>query len=311
MTTKKTLFDEVSEIMNSKATKATKKRQLKKVGLRDADIYQVFFAWQHGVYKPAFDIDGLTFGVEMEITNAPHRAVCDAFRANGVDCRYEGYTHTTTPHFKLVTDSSLSGVDTIECVSPVLKGEDGENAMKQACDALATIGARVNRSCGLHVHFGASEMTDEHYTNIFKNYQLIEDAIDEIMPQSRKANNSQWCRSLKTYDLSKCSTKRDLSNTIYTRYTKVNVEAYRRHQTIEFRQHSGTTNYTKIINWVKFLKDLIKFSAKNVLTEEIHHVEDLHFVSDEVMAYLKARKSELNQDTTQATTQEVGDVVLA
>ena len=47
------------------------------------------------------------------------------------------------------------------------------------------------------------------------------------------------------------------------------------------------------MGWVKFLKDLIKFSEKNVLTENVNHIEDLSFVSDETMAYLKARKEAL------------------
>ena len=85
----------------------------------------------------------------------------------------------------------------------------------------------------------------------------------------------------------------DVAGTICTRYTKVNSQSYNRHKTIEFRQHSGTINYTKIMGWVKFLKDLIKFSEKNVLTENVNHIEDLSFVSDETMAYLKARKEAL------------------
>lgn len=136
-------------------------------------------------------------------------------------------------------------------------------------------------------------MSDKHYINIFKNYRMIEDAIDEIMPNSRKGNNSQWCRTLKTYHFDTCASKSDVYNEIGTRYTKVNAAAYGRHSTIEFRQHSGTVNYQKVINWVKFLRDLIKFSEKNVLTTEVKHIEDITFVSDDVMAYLKERKQQL------------------
>lgn len=139
----KSLFEEVADIMNSKYSTATKKKHLKKAGLRDADIHQVFFAWQQGVYTPSLDIMGISFGVEMECVNAPYRVILNKFRENGIECNYEGYTHHTTPHFKLVTDSSLVGRDTIECVSPILKGEDGENALKKACDTLNECGATV------------------------------------------------------------------------------------------------------------------------------------------------------------------------
>lgn len=113
------------------------------------------------------------------------------------------------------------------------------------------------------------------------------------MPNSRKGNNSQWCRTLKNYHFDTCASKPDVYNEIGTRYTKVNAAAYGRHSTIEFRQHSGTVNYQKVINWVKFLRDLIKFSEKNVLTTEVKHIEDITFVSDDVMAYLKERKQQL------------------
>lgn len=288
------IYDEMVEILNSKKSKRAKDRMLLKLGIRKCELHRIWDSYKHfNMYRPSFDIDGLTFGVEMECVNAPVSRVTTRMQSNGIECQYLGYTHRTTPSFKLVSDSSLQGNNTIECVSPILKGESGENLLKNACKALSEAGAGVNRSCGLHIHFGAENMTDKHYINIFKNYQKIENAIDEVMPESRKANNSRWCYSLVRFNFEFCQTKSDVAGVICTRYTKVNSQSYNRHKTIEFRQHSGTINYTKIMGWVKFLKDLIKFSEKNVLTENVNHIEDLSFVSDETMAYLKARKEAL------------------
>jgi hypothetical protein len=37
------------------------------------------------------------------------------------------------------------------------------------------------------------------------------------------------------------------------RYRKLNIHSYFRHQTLEVRQHSGTTDPTKITNWVRLM----------------------------------------------------------
>ena len=41
------------------------------------------------------------------------------------------------------------------------------------------------------------------------------------------------------------------------RYKTVNVCAYGRHGTIEFRQHQGTTNADKILNWLAFCEAMV------------------------------------------------------
>ena len=52
-------------------------------------------------------------------------------------------------------------------------------------------------------------------------------------------------------------TIRDLAAIQGGRYYKVNLQAYQCHGTIEFRQHSGTVNATKIAHWVRFLGEFI------------------------------------------------------
>ena len=49
----------------------------------------------------------------------------------------------------------------------------------------------------------------------------------------------EMIRSARTVD--------ELKGRIGNRYHKVNLEAYSRHKTVEFRQHSGTTNFTKCV----------------------------------------------------------------
>ena len=56
------------------------------------------------------------------------------------------------------------------------------------------------------------------------------------------------------------------------RACKVNVAyAYARHKTIEFRHHSGTTDYNKIANWIEFLQYFVAQSIKIKQAIKISH----------------------------------------
>ena len=79
------------------------------------------------------------------------------------------------------------------------------------------------------------------------------------------------------------------------RYHKVNAESYRRHKTIEFRQHAGTTNYEKIINWVSFCGKLVIWSKKNRLTAPVASIDDIPFLTAEEKSFFKARANQLSR----------------
>ena len=48
-------------------------------------------------------------------------------------------------------------------------------------------------------------------------------------------------------------------------YYKVNAESYSIHNTVEFRQHSGTIEIEKMENWIRFLDSLVKYSEYGVV----------------------------------------------
>jgi hypothetical protein len=136
-------------------------------------------------------------------------------------------------------------------------------------------------------------MTDAHYIRIIRNYQRLEALIDSFMPLSRRANNNGFCRSLQGFDFSRCTTKRDVYDMMNRRYYKINGHAYFRHQTIEFRQHSGTTDYTKMSMWIQFLEALVKYSEKNEITT-CNSIDEIPFLNAEQKAYFNNRRTALN-----------------
>lgn len=292
------LNGQVAEIHKSRIlTREQKQMCFCELGLKKDDL-RIMFGGRYDlngkvyVYHKREKKASYTFGVEIECF-MPREVFVENARNHGISAQYMGYTHAHTTYYKLVTDASLSGErNPIECVSPVLKGTNGFKSLKGACDAMRETGAKVNHTCGLHVHIGAENISSEHYANIFKNYQMMEVAIDSFMARSRRENNGFYCLSLRSESLGE--TRESIQANLHSRYYKVNPRSYERHKTIEFRQHQGTTNYTKISNWVKFLVKLVDWSKDNRLSRPIDAIDDIPFITAAEKRYFKARKSEVD-----------------
>lgn len=238
------------------------------------------------------------FGIELEMYNVN---VCDLeiqMRNEGIEFQNESYNHTTRRHWKAVHDGSISGSNAIEVVSPILQGENGMQQVKSVCKALNSVNAKVNKSCGFHVHFSAADFTIEQWRNLFINYALFEEHIDKMMPVSRRNSNNRFCQSKKAEVLANIERINaatgliDITNAIRqnTRYVKLNVESFYRHGTVEFRQHSGTVDFSKISAWLEILNSLINYSATNRATSADDFFQIL---SNETKNYYQTRKAAL------------------
>ena len=236
------------------------------------------------------------FGIEIEAYNCRMDVLVDALREEGIQVSAENYNHTTRNHWKLVTDSSLSGNNTFELVSPVLEGQNGLKELKEVCWVLDACGVKVNASCGLHIHFDAANFSLQTWKNIAISYKHIELVIDKFMPESRRNNN--YCRCLRNITEQKINNAQSIDNLQQvafenTRYFKVNPQSYSRHKTIEFRQHAGSINYDKISNWVLFLNGLVTFAQQQPIASGTV-LNDIPFLSDEQKSFFRLRTKKLN-----------------
>lgn len=205
----------------------------------------------------------------MEIVGIRREKALRALRAVGVDIREENYNHTdSASHWKTVPDGSVR--NGFEVVSPILEGEAGLEQLRVTA-ALDDAGATADRSCGLHVHIDAHGFSTEECRNIIRRYAAFETGIDAFMPQSRRGNNNTYCRSIREQIHSpafqRANALSELAHAMPNRYLKINLQAYLRHGTIEFRQHSGSANATKICNWVRFLQAFIDESCRRAHPE--------------------------------------------
>lgn len=298
------------EILNADFTKTEKIRLLLELGLtrrQVADLtggnygfVQNVFAkyWPQQVNGREFRFVAFNrrFGVEIEAHGVAKNRVAQQLRAAGIEVEIEGYNHTTRSTWKLVTDGSLNGENTFELVSPILQGQAGLEELEKVCTVLESLNVKINKSCGLHIHFDATQIGLDQTKNLLFNYAKMEEAIDSFMPQSRRGSGNTYCKSLRGYEsrIDTATSISGLARTVFRndRYFKVNMQAYERHQTIEFRQHSGTVEFKKIANWVTFLHNLVEYSkTKRVENPTFETLKK--FNQTEVYNYLITRQNQL------------------
>ena len=208
------------------------------------------------------------FGVEIEMYNVNPDMLITVLQTKGILCRKEGYNHSSRSHWKLVTDSTIrdnqgrNNYNSLsngcwELVSPILNGMDGMKELREVCLALYFIDAKVNKSCGLHIHhdtLAIGGLTDQQRNNLLNFYARCERTIDAFMPKSRKRNNNSMCRSMIEAYMSALNYG---SLTHLGRYNKLNFESLQRHGTLEFRQHNSTIEFEKIYHWILFTAGLL------------------------------------------------------
>lgn len=312
--------EQIINILEQAATKTSKIQQLLLLGLTRREIADLItngnYGFVHNVYKKMLQ-NGMIenvwnsaietgrplrldytfthkFGIEIEAYNCDMRRLARELQDAGITVAVEGYNHTTRENWKLVTDGSLQGNDTFELVSPILVGEAGLKELEKVCWVLDLCDARINDSCGLHVHLDAEGFNMNTWKNLALTYKHLESLIDAFMPGARR--NNSYCKSLNhvSDERIKSAGTIDALRDVFSRdrYHKVNFEAYSRHKTVEFRQHSGTTNFTKIENWVRFLNGLITFAKQDKLSGRIT-LENLPFLDEKQKLYFKLRTKKL------------------
>ena len=210
-----------------------------------------------------------TFGVEIEFFGCTRESVAQALNAKGICAYVEGWNKRTVTHWKIVTDSSVNGRGCNnsngkgnEIVSPILRGEAGLRELKVVLETLNECGAKVDKSCGIHVHHGVEDFTLDHLKNVYALYARYENVIDMLLPKSRRQYNS-YCRPINytstvLAQLKRVNTYEKLAELFASRYYKVNHENYRGRGTVEFRQHSGSLEYAKVSSWIVFTQAIVE-----------------------------------------------------
>ena len=140
----------------------------------------------------------------------------------------------------------------------------------------------------------AADFTIETWRNLAITYRHLEPVIDAFMPNTRR--NNTYCKRLSGISESRireAQTIQDLRGVFRNdRYHKLNLEAYSRHRTVEFRQHGGTTNFTKMENWIRFAANMITF-AKQGMVNTGCSLANIPFLTADQKIFFKLRTKKL------------------
>lgn len=206
----------------------------------------------------------LTFGVEIE-TGVPYSANVN------VGGYHNGRLVPNMPERGIVSgawkashDGSIqvTGMQGVEFVSPVLRGADGLDNVTLAVERIAAMGAKVNRSCGVHIHVGFPTNDLAAVRRLVHLVAHWESALFATTgTKSRETNH--FCRSIKTATV---RTARYTSNANVR--TAINGNRYHTlnlmpllsgsQPTVEFRVFSGSVNPKKIVAWTMLALSIVE-----------------------------------------------------
>jgi hypothetical protein len=256
--------------------------------------------------RPTTDVP--TFGIEIECImpqSMTHSRLAGLLsQVDGIQASAEMYNHQSRDYWKIVTDGSLGDYSRgAELVSPILRGEEGFEQVRKVCGILNANNVKVNRRCGFHVHVGARDRGVSFFRSLLMLYAHYEPVLDTLVSPSRRASGNTYCRSTKVLvdgrrqEIESAVDIDGLTNAYsrsgrndrggdHGRLVKLNLAAYWRHGTVEFRHHQGTVNAEKAETWIRLCIALVEAAGAGVepgeetidaLAEKVGMVETLPY----------------------------------
>ncbi len=219
----------------------------------------------------------LTFGIEIETIKQTRQTVANAIqKAVGGTVQHEGlgYDAWTVKDakdrtWKVVTDASLNAdrQHQAEIVSPILKAEDIAE-MQEVVRAVRAAGAKVDTSCGIHIHIGADRFNPQAVANLVKMVNKQEELIYAALAvaPNRKAAyakpvDADFLRKIETRKPARMddlniawygSLNRNPQHYDSSRYHGLNLHNIWYRGTIEFRLFNGTLHAGKVKAYIQF-----------------------------------------------------------
>ena len=245
-----------------------------------------------------------TFGVEIEFHTAIRGAVAAAVEAavgyhihlvgyHGRTCTVCGEDASGYMKWKLETDASATaGMHNTgshatnqggELVSPVLKGAAGLRELEKVMAALRSVGAKVDRKHGMHVHLGVADITGYARAQLFRNYKEAQKTLFHLVAKSRQHNH--YCNPVASYRLDQWAGEAEYGRHSNGSHTDaMNIDNISRIGTIEMRMHQGTLSGKKATEWVKLLVAFFDASKEGIVIDENNKLIDTLLANGKITA---------------------------
>lgn len=233
--------------------------------------------------RAPMDLSALTFGVEIEVTGmAPDTAAAVVRNAIPGGLPQPGRAteclDAAGRTWKAVWDSSISPAGA-EVVTPPLRLEDMP-VLQEVIRALRTAGARVNESCGIHVHVGSGGLDAPALRRLacaVYRYEWVIDQMVRPLPARREryARPMEECFARRMANAGGRVTEDQINMAWYghrravpcpgrydwTRYSGMNLNSHFLRGTVEFRWFNGTLHAGLIRAYVVLCLSLVAAAA--------------------------------------------------
>jgi len=209
------------------------------------------------------EAQSFTWGIEIECTvpvaltcgNGPIR-IGSYHNGNQIRGLPEGWTAERDSSIR----TNRAGYIGVEIVSPIMRGRDGLDELKRVGEQLNAWGARVNPTCGLHVHVGIPPQLGDDFGRIAEWVEAMVAIVSRhekvlyATTGSRSRLHSSYCGLMRnkmaaswTEMKGKKGDRWEWQNAIprEARYQTLNLGNLFSKRTIEFRCFQGTTSEVK------------------------------------------------------------------
>ena len=266
--------------------------------------------------------NSMTFGIELEVVELTERGAAVAMRDGGYQCNEAGYDHSVMPTWKVVRDSSVQGyAGSCEVVSPVLTGNDGLTEIRTVAGILRTAGAKVNKTCGMHIHIGVDNaLTVEQQARVIVMHQMWQPAFDALLTEQRIYDRDPDYPTRHHYAKKRTRTEafaladdwrnagdRHSRRSVAShndRYHACNVNAFYKYGTFEIRSHQGSTNGKNASAWIALNTGFMQWAAsisEGFFITPVEVCEYTHYqreMNDNAMKVVKAARIQVLKELT-------------
>ena len=204
------------------------------------------------------NVEDMTFGIEIE-TTIPMDSI-------PVGPHGHGYPVATMPGWLADADPSIRttpGYKKCEFVSPVFKGTEGLKQLLRDLETIKGFGAKVNGSCGLHIHVGIDKTNAKLVEKLRTLVANFEKAIF-ASTGTKSREMGRWCAGLQRYGSADAARRTN----DYCRYQVLNFNTGNK-PTVEFRAFGATLNAKKISGHVKMCVALVERAARAFEVNEL------------------------------------------
>lgn len=183
-------------------------------------------------------------------------------------------------------------------VTVLAKQQHIHGVIERVCKVLnEKAGGYANNSCGLHVHIDMRQRDPTRsYANLVRGLPILA----AMVPAMR--SKGDWCNRYCAINTN------DSLGYDGNRYKAINDVALNSHKTLEVRLHSGSTNATKINNWITILLAIVETTNTTYRTTTLNEFMSVFNIPGALGEYIAKRMKKFEDNSIDTKKDEMEKV---